>query len=456
MPSSQRSSLSRLARRILSRLADALDQEPDPWLRDDLKIAKLTVLYAASGEAVECSPDVLASYEVLGVYPEKVWPKILARRKALGFEEISGAAPVPKKPPQSVKLWFEKTNAARATNSRGAMQVGLRDQAITLPMATRPLAALYPNPDEPSRAKKAPYSLDEMKVIVGRAYVKDWVKLLTLGALEARGAWPNQPGPASTMLSVALVGIQLESGNAPRRTTQHRIKRACELGYWRKLRGDNTWINCPQCGAERRVGKCEKCPYRGRMKGEDGKYTGEFSRPAVYEFDIEKFRHEPPRCRTLNFRSYEDYKAARNKVTEMPRKTEPEQIPPPKPPAPAAPQPQRKTAEHQRTERISQPKLSKTECAKFVADMVTLIQRSAVQTISVQPDPACATCHGHGVYPSAAHPGESLGCHCSERSAKLTWREALRKTAQTWSREPEAIVEALKFHGYAMEPDVGG
>src|SRR5579863_9356899 len=93
-----------LVHRILSRLASAEAQEIDPWLRDDIRIARLTVAHAARGDAVKCSPHVLASYEVLGLHPDRVGPAIQARIEALGsppFEEVCGA---PKKPPQSVKL----------------------------------------------------------------------------------------------------------------------------------------------------------------------------------------------------------------------------------------------------------------------------------------------------------------------------------------------------------------
>lgn len=371
--------------RVISRLVQAEACEYDPHFRDDLRIARLAVHYAATGEASICGPHVLASYMVLGLHPQKVWPKILARRNALGFEEVSGAAPVPKKPPQSVKLWAEKTNAARALNSCGALQVDSQRLTISVPMAAPSIAALYPNSDDPSSAKKRPYSLDEMKVIVARSYASDWLRIVTLAALEARGEWPNQQGPASALLSVALVGIQIESGNAPRRTTQYRIKRACELGYWRKLRDDNSWTNCPKCSETRKVGKCGKCGYQGRVRDANGKYTGEFSRPAVYEFDLEKFRHAPPRCRSLHFRSYPEFKESRNKVREMPRR-EPESAPPPKSPAPARrEEPQRKTAEHQRTQHVvtTQITTESTKAAELVFEMCGLADISLIAKIAI-------------------------------------------------------------------------
>src|ERR1700728_5278991 len=95
-----------LSRRIIARLVQAEERELDPHFRDDLRIARLTVAYAAHGEAVLCAPNVLASYMALGLHPEKVWPAIQARRKAL-LGPLWEVVAVPKKPPQSVKLWCE-------------------------------------------------------------------------------------------------------------------------------------------------------------------------------------------------------------------------------------------------------------------------------------------------------------------------------------------------------------
>src|SRR5215472_7284155 len=151
-----------MATRIIARLAEAEECEPDPHYRDDLAIARLTVAYAASGEAVLCSPHVLASYAVLGIHPEKVWSAIQARRDALGRSlwEVSDAPSVPKKSAQSVPLWSEKTNGARAVNSR-ADRTLLRDNTNSVPMAAPSIAALYPNSDAPSSAKKRQFTFDQ-------------------------------------------------------------------------------------------------------------------------------------------------------------------------------------------------------------------------------------------------------------------------------------------------------
>ncbi len=101
-----------LARRILARLERAELCEPDPHFRDDYRIAWITVLNAWRGSS--CPPHVLATYSVLGVHPEKVWPLVVARRKAnLGYEysawydengnlwpQASAWAAPPKKPVQ--------------------------------------------------------------------------------------------------------------------------------------------------------------------------------------------------------------------------------------------------------------------------------------------------------------------------------------------------------------------
>lgn len=99
---------SSLTERILLRLERAERHEPNPHLQADYRIAWITVLRASRGELL---PHVSATYEVLGLHPDKVWPAILERRKALLgplYEEFFGErAPVaspPKKPPRSARV----------------------------------------------------------------------------------------------------------------------------------------------------------------------------------------------------------------------------------------------------------------------------------------------------------------------------------------------------------------
>jgi len=89
--------------RILSRLEAAEAREVDPHFRDDIRIAWITVLRASRGEP---SPHVSATYTVLGLHPDRVWPAIIERRRALlgwRYEAFVGVELPPKKPSQSVR-----------------------------------------------------------------------------------------------------------------------------------------------------------------------------------------------------------------------------------------------------------------------------------------------------------------------------------------------------------------
>jgi len=100
-------SASKFVQRVLSRLERAEWHEPNPHFQDDYRIAWITVLRASRGELL---PHVSAAYAVVGLHPEKIWPAILERRKALlgplyspELALAARAAP-PKKPAQSVGL----------------------------------------------------------------------------------------------------------------------------------------------------------------------------------------------------------------------------------------------------------------------------------------------------------------------------------------------------------------
>jgi len=441
---------SSLSARVTARLVQAEHCEPNPHYQDDLRIARLIVAYASSGEAVLCTPHELASYMVLGLHPDKVWPAIQARRRAIGLinEEFSGGKLPPKKPPRPAvavsqqKLWFEKTSGARAVNSR-ADDTLLRDNTISVPMAAPSIAALFPNPQQPSSAKTREFSLLEIKRIVGYSGAPHSICALTISALRARGEWPNEDGPATTVLSVAILGMMHE-GVCSRRTVQRRIRRAVHLGYWRRLRDANSWTNCPKCGTKRATAKCEQCKYRGRSKDANGKWTGEFMRVPVYEFDLQKFR-SADRCREIRHfdaRTYAEYKAAAKRgehpnVTEMPSRKPAQPEPHAPAPAPAAPAKQ-PAAEHAhrntaRPEPKPQPKLTKRECAKFVADVAQLMRGTTTWRDT------------HGGLSGDLDPSDP------RYRPKMNFREALREVAQIWKREQDVVLEALKFWGYQVQ-----
>lgn len=88
--------------RVLCYLERAEASEENPHHQCDMRIAWITVRLADRGHP---APHVEASIRVLGLHPEKVWPSLVARRRAqLGphYEEFWGVDFPPKKPAQSV------------------------------------------------------------------------------------------------------------------------------------------------------------------------------------------------------------------------------------------------------------------------------------------------------------------------------------------------------------------
>lgn len=104
-----------LSDRVLARLVEAESKEIDPWARDDIRIARLTVSLAQQGRP---DPFITATYQALGIHPDKVWPAIVARRKAIlgeaGYENFFGAKLPPKKPAEVVRLRVKVAKAATA------------------------------------------------------------------------------------------------------------------------------------------------------------------------------------------------------------------------------------------------------------------------------------------------------------------------------------------------------
>jgi hypothetical protein len=77
-----------VSERVLVYLEKCERKEFDPWMRDDIRIAWITVLEASRGNP---QPHIDATYKVLGIHPAKVWPAICARRAALlGSESPCG------------------------------------------------------------------------------------------------------------------------------------------------------------------------------------------------------------------------------------------------------------------------------------------------------------------------------------------------------------------------------
>lgn len=104
-----------LSARVLLRLEQGEAREPNVHYRDDIRIAWLTCLYAYRSEPM---PFVRATYTVLGVHPDEVFPHIQAQRRAklageyAHFYDAEGtliAKPsAPAKPTHSVSLEEER------------------------------------------------------------------------------------------------------------------------------------------------------------------------------------------------------------------------------------------------------------------------------------------------------------------------------------------------------------
>lgn len=78
---------------VLSYLADAESREPLVWLRDDIRIAWLTVLACAEGKA---DPWRYAFWMYLGAVPEKIIPQLVARAEAHRLMEVPDYDPTAK------------------------------------------------------------------------------------------------------------------------------------------------------------------------------------------------------------------------------------------------------------------------------------------------------------------------------------------------------------------------
>jgi hypothetical protein len=104
LQSEERRAPAQVTEAVLQYLESAEQQEHDAWLRDDIRIAWITTLRASRGEPF---PHVSATYTVLGVHPDQVWPRIEARRRAMlgaDYDKFFGGNSSPRKPVQSVKL----------------------------------------------------------------------------------------------------------------------------------------------------------------------------------------------------------------------------------------------------------------------------------------------------------------------------------------------------------------
>ncbi len=136
----------------------------------------------------------------------------------------------------------------------------------------------------------------------------------------------------------------------------------------------------------------------------------------------------------LKWRVMHHAETAAAEVTPIRKPAQPT-APPPKSPAPAAPQPQRaapaaEKSGHRSPERAqpTQPKMTKREAAKFVADMAIAMRGRTKDGFGWKIEPGA---EGY--------------------VAPMNWREALKAVCESWQRNEESVIEALKFFGYRTD-----
>ncbi len=98
---------SSLSERVLARLIQAEAHEAEASLRTDIRIAWQIVLHCMKGDAVECSPAVLAWYQVVGCHPDQFYDKLMIRRAAMFGTEINRVK-FPKKSARSIPAKKER------------------------------------------------------------------------------------------------------------------------------------------------------------------------------------------------------------------------------------------------------------------------------------------------------------------------------------------------------------
>jgi hypothetical protein len=150
-----------------------------------------------------------------------------------------------------------------------------------------------------------------------------------------------------------------------------------------------------------------------------------FRHSRTYRLRAEKLKPQE------TFKEWRMQQKAAHTVAEFPRKTV-QAASSDAAPAAAAPLLKRDQPaaqhEHRGTERAPQPKLTKRDCAKFVANMAVVMK-------------GCT----HSEYGTELEPGDP------RYRPKLSWRAALSAVCERWHRTEESVIEALKFWGYEME-----
>jgi hypothetical protein len=222
---------SSLTQRILRRLLQAESKETNRSREDDYRIARVTVALAADGWL---QPQVAASYYVLGLHPDKVWPAIVARRKALLGRYYALFYPdlslPPKKPARSEKV---RSNEAKvAVGERRIDSLKSKRRGVLSPA---PLVTLLEAPAMSSIPQTAYRNSDAATTEKnGRAFssfrdqdIEQRIKYLPIkrGHRNTLLAWyeaAGRPTGKDVLLFCASEGVEMEAGISERTARYHR------------------------------------------------------------------------------------------------------------------------------------------------------------------------------------------------------------------------------------------
>lgn len=401
--------------RIIKYLLRAQSKEPDAHLRDDYHMARMIVAKAAQGEK---HPFRDACLEYLGLMPDKVWPAIVARRKAqlgncyaLFYDEndlrrrgdlenfLSSGLPK-KKPSGSVRKTGKEKLALVAgledslkTRSAEDWLDPRRLKVVEKPPKMASTARAYLNSDASSSAKSRGFSRADLETLFEECDLPRHLVNFITGAWRASG----KPSGAEVYFFATVEGYRIEGRYRSERTVRYNLRKCEQLGILEKVYEPNSWIraNYYRHTATHRLN------------------ISALKRRQTYQH----FKNNRPLAQPLPPQSVKENPTP---VLAQP-KCEPPQT------APIALTPQRQ-AEHRQIGRHT-----RRDCAKLIALIVQLMRGRT-----------------HGEF------GWKLAPDDERYRAPMSRDAAIEAACRSFSWTVESAMDAMKFHGYNVATDSDG
>lgn len=249
-----------LSERIIQRILNAEQKEPDPHNCDDYRIARITVGLAAQGDP---SPHMNATLRVLGLYPEQVWPKIVERRKAQlgkhffkfcypdGRWRPADAESPPKKPARSVGKESGSLRQVKAAGAERGLEPKSKRRGL---LSSAPPNAFievsrhdmsstqtaYRKPPQSSSENAAFAQLPRIE-LVRRADLEGSIRELIL-ALMSVNKLGNELYMGVERLTVEIGKVSPRSSRITRRGVFYRLAKAVQLGVLKVVVKPGTWV----------------------------------------------------------------------------------------------------------------------------------------------------------------------------------------------------------------------